>query len=598
MELSPLMKYLRYFLCSVLLMFGLFFNISNAQSKIDPTGLQVTLNTNIPISDGTAIGVTVWRPKDNLSTFPTVLVSTPYVSDESQNRGKLYAQNGFAMVSVDLEGRGASNGEFLPLSDHGPTVCEAIKWVKKQKWSDGNVMMRGGSYRGMTQWMAARSCPSEILTMIPTASLYPGHDFPVVDAHRMQKYTASWLGFVSGAGSNINFFSDSDYWQDKETQSFLEHIPMSEYDVFVGASSEFFQQWVQRLSTPQDWVSSSWARQDYVKINMPVLTVTGLFDGDQPGSLRYFEEHVQANNDNAHFLIIGPWDHGGTRKPRSQLSEQVSFGSNAVIDMDKLNIDWFNWILSKAPKPEFLRDKIAFYVGGENKWVYAKSLKDISHESLRFFLSAENDQAYDVFNSGKLVATPDDSTTTHHFLSDPLDVSFLEITDSNWNEIRDGKLLAQYPAFLPETLVFHSPAFEEQVTLAGRITSALYLEVDAPDVDIFVTVYAILPDGDPLYLGGDVVRGRFREGFNAQLLEQGSIGEFNFDNFLWNAWTLPKGTRLRFTVGPYNDPTAQKNYNSGGRLGFETKEDARTAKVILHHNKKYPSRVVLPLMNR
>ncbi|WP_395373913.1 CocE/NonD family hydrolase [Marinicella sp. W31] len=592
------MKFQIYLLFIVFIVLNPLFSPGFAQNKTNSESIKVTLNTKIPLSENALIGVTVWQPDDPSRTFPTVLVSTPYISNESHGRGKLYAQNGYAMVSIDLEGRGASDGTFTPFSDHGPVICKAIKWVKNQKWSDGNVMLRGGSYRGMTQWMAARSCPEEILTMIPTASVYPGHDFPVVDGHRMQKYTAGWLGFVSGAGANLNFFIDSDYWKDREIKSFTQHIPMSEYDAFVGAPNEHFQQWVRSLSTPQDWHLNRWTDQDYAEMNMPILTVTGLYDGDQPGSLRFFKEHHQANDDSAHFLVIGPWDHGGTRQPRSKLSEQVSFGPDAVINMDELNINWFNWILGKAPRPDFLQDKVAFYIGGEDKWHYAESLDAISDKTRRFFLSAQNDEAYDVFNSGKLVETPDDSDVTHAFLSDPLDTRFLQITDSNWNKIRDGHFLTQYPAFLPETLVFHSPVFSEKVILAGQITSTLYLEVDTPDVDIFVTVYAIFPDGKTLYLGGDVVRARFRNGLIPQMLEQGKVEKFKFDNFLWNSWALPKGSRLRFTVGPYNDPSAQKNYNSGGKLGFETKQDAMRAKVILHHNREFPSHLELPLMRR
>ncbi len=592
------MKSKIYFLIIFCVALSLFFIRSYAQGRVNQNNVQITLNSKIPLNENTSAGATIWKPSIKGRTFPTVLVSTPYVSNESHSRGLLYAENGYAFVSIDLEGRGASDGTFSPFSDHGPTICNAIKWVKKQKWSDGTVMMRGGSYRGMAQWMAARSCPEEILTMIPTASVYPGHDFPIVDGHRMQKYVAGWFGFVSGAGSNLNFFTDSDYWKDKETQSFLEHIPMNEYDVFVGAPSEHFQKWVRSLSEPEWWYSNRWTGLDYAKMDMPIMTITGFYDGDQPGSLRYYNEHKQANKDHTHFLVIGPWDHGGTRRPRSKLSEQVSFGLDAVIDMDKLNIDWFNWILGKAPKPDFLMDKVAFYVGGEDKWFYASSLESISDKTVSFYLSANSDEAYDVFNSGKLIGTPDDSAITHDFFSDPLDTRILEITDSNWNKIRDGHLLTQYPAFLPETLVFHSTTFKEQLTLAGQIKSTLYLEVDTPDVDIFVTVYAIFPDGDALYLGGDVVRGRFRNGSKAQMLEKGKVEEFNFNNFLWNAWTLPEGSRLRFTVGPYNDPSAQKNYNSGGRLGFETKEDAIRAKIKLHHNREFPSRIELPLMSR
>lgn len=559
----------------------------------------ILLNHKIPVNDNVNLAVTAWIPASSAKKHPTVLVSTPYVSNEAHPRARKYVQRGYAMVSLDLRGRGASEGIFVPLDDHGHDVCHAIKWIKQQAWSDGTILMRGGSYRGMTQWMAAGTCPEEITSMIPTASVYPGRDFPTISGHRMQKYVAGWLGFVSGAASNINYYADSPYWQAKEESTFKNHTPFIDYIDDIGVSSEHYRKWIERLSSPADWETSSLKATDYEKMKMPILSVTGHYDGDQPGALRYYSDHNKSNatdQDTVHYLVIGPWDHGGTRTPRAELSSDITFGLNAAFDMDILNIDWFDWVLGKGPKPKLLEKAVAFYVGGENKWRYADDLNAIGLDKKLFYLSADKLESYDVFNSGHLIEEPIDNEPTHTFLSDPLDTRFLDVTDTDWNAIRDGNLRAEFPAFLPETLVFHSKPFETQITMAGQILVTLFLEVNTPDVDVFTTVYAIFPDGTPLYLGGDVVRARFRNGFEPEFLEKGNVEEFVFKNYLWNAWSFPKGTRLRLSVGPYNDPSAQKNYNSGGKLGFETKADAKTATITLHHNKDFPSRLAFPVV--
>ena len=502
------------------------------------------------------------------------------------------------MASLDLRGRGGSGGEFVPLSDHGSDICDAIAWIKSQPWSNGTVVMRGGSYRGMTQWMAARACSDAIDAMIPTASVYPGHDFPTVAGHRSQKYIVGWLGFVEGSAMNPNFYSDRAYWKERELASYRMHIPFNEYDSFVGAPSEHFQGWIKSLSNPERWATSAWRPEDYVRMNLPILTITGYYDGDQPGALRYYREH-QANatrrSAKDHHLIMGPWSHGGTRTPRRKLSEGIEFGPTAVFDMDQFNIDWFDWRLGRGPKPKLLRDRIAYYVGGAEEWRYASELGAIEKEREQFYLSAAQDEAHDVYRSGHLLSNPVANDSPHHFVSDPLDTSPADLTDIDWNAIRDGALRSTAPAHMPETLIFHSAKFSKDTTLAGQIRLKLYLEIDAPDADILATVYAILPDGKPLYLGGDVVRARFRNGLTPTLVKPGQIEAYVFENFLWNAWELPAGARLRLTVGPYNDPSAQKNYNSGGRLGFETRKDARRAKITLHHNAMYPSALEIPV---
>lgn len=560
--------------------------------------IEFLLHEKVAASDGVPLAVTVWKPASDGDQFPTVLVATPYVSDESQARARVYAARGYAMASLDLRGRGASKGEYVPLSDHGDDICQAIAWIKAQPWSDGNVVMRGGSYRGMTQWMAARSCPKALKTMIPTASVYPGHDFPVFDGHRSQKYTATWLSFVTGPALNLNLFVDSEYWNEREATSYRENTPFHLYDDFAGAPSPHFLAWVETLSNPAIWAASQWNPDDYAKMNVPALTITGHYDGDQPGALRYYREHqahapIHVARD--HYLVMGPWTHGGTRAPKRKLGQGVEFGPASVFDMNQFNLDWFDWRLGRGPKPELLIRRIAYYVGGAEEWRHADRLEDIAIEARVFYLSATPDEAYDVFRSGRLTTAPAIGEAPHIFKSDPLDTSPIDLSDTHWNEIRGGEFRATSPAYMPQTLVFHSASFAEEATLAGQMRAKLFLEMDTPDADIFVTVYAIFPNGEPLYLGGDVVRARFRDGFEPGLVEPGNVHAYEFENFFWNAWTLPAGTRLRFTIGPYNDPSAQKNYNSGGKLAFETSKDARVATIKLYHNSDYPSILEIPI---
>ena len=80
-----------------------------------------------------------------------------------------------------------------------------------------------------------------------------------------------------------------------------------------------------------------------------------------------------------------------------------------------------------------------------------------------------------------------------------------------------------------------------------------------------------------------------------KLVEANVVEEYVFQRFYWTSFTLEPGTRLRVVVGPLNRPYMPKNYNSGGRLGYETAQDARTATIKIHHNEDYPSRLELPI---
>ena len=69
-------------------------------------------------------------------------------------------------------------------------------------------------------------------------------------------------------------------------------------------------------------------REQFQKIALPILTITGQYDGDELGALTFYRDHMAnatAEVAAKHFLIIGPWDHAGTRTPTDEVGG-VKFG--------------------------------------------------------------------------------------------------------------------------------------------------------------------------------------------------------------------------------------------------------------------------------
>jgi len=116
-----------------------------------------------------------------------------------------------------------------------------------------------------------------------------------------------------------------------------------------------------------------------------------------------------------------------------------------------------------------------------------------------------------------------------------------------------------------------------------------------PDFDLWAQVLMVLPDGSTLRLGEDIRRARFRNSpFKQELLEPDQIVEIPFE-FYWMARRIPAGARLRLTIAPLNSPNFQKNYNTGGRIGYEKPEDARVAHIKVFHDAERTSQLILPL---
>ena len=100
-------------------------------------------------------------------------------------------------------------------------------------------------------------------------------------------------------------------------------------DTIAGVPSKHFQSWIAHPEPDAFWDSFNPTTAQYAKIDLPILTITGQYDGDQAGAFAHYREHFAHGSDAAkqrHYLIIGPWDHAGTRTPQD-LTEAARRGS-------------------------------------------------------------------------------------------------------------------------------------------------------------------------------------------------------------------------------------------------------------------------------
>jgi hypothetical protein len=176
-------------------------------------------------------------------------------------------------------------------------------------------------------------------------------------------------------------------------------------------------------------------------------------------------------------------------------------------------------------------------------------------------------------------------------VSDPHELPELEL--AHFAESEDSS--SQFRAFQKRAITFHSEPLSHDTEVAGHIRLLLECAADAPDFDLWAQLLLIEPDGTTVRLGEDIRRARFRNGpFRQELLQPGQIVQIPFE-FYWMAWRFPAGARLRLTLAPLNSPNYQKNFNTGGRVGYERIEDARIANIQIFHGADHASRLTLPL---
>jgi uncharacterized protein len=270
----------------------------------------------------------------------------------------------------------------------------------------------------------------------------------------------------------------------------------------------------------------------------------------------------------------------------------VSIPDSAVLDMEKLHLEWYDYALGRGPKPSLLRDKVNYFMLGADEWRHAPTLEAASSGGdLTLYLADSAGTPGDMFHSGRLAAQVPGKEPPAVIVSDPRELPELEVAAM----ADDEDLTSQFRGFERRAINFHSEPFAKDVEVAGHVQLKVLCEADTPDFDLWAQVLMVRADGTSVRLGEDIRRARFRDSqFKAELLRPGQKVQIPFE-FNWMARRIPAGARLRVTIAPLNSPNYQKNYNTGGRVGYEELKDARVAHIKIFHDAAQASRLILPL---
>jgi len=572
--------------------------MASAQQKpaAEEPSIDMQWAVKIPARDGVKLNATVFTPHDQKGPLPVIFTFTPYIGDSYTDRAVYFAKHGYVFALVDVRGRGNSGGEFEPFVNEGKDGYDVVEWLAKQPYCNGKVTMWGGSYAGFDQWTVLKEFPSHLATIVPAAAAHPGVDFPF-QYNIFGPYDMQWLTFTSGATGNSSLFGNSGFWAAKSREMYMAHSAFQDYDKLVGNPSAVFQKWVKHPTADIYYDAMAPSPEQYKRMNVPILTITGDYDGDQPGAFTFYTRHMKYGTPEAkanHYLIIGPWDHPGTRTPKAEVGG-LKFGQASVLELNRLHTEWYDWAMKGGPKPEFLKKRVAYYVVGAEEWKCADSLESISNATKTLYLGS-NGNAGDVFRSGALTeAKPGASALMDLWTYDPLDTR-----PGSAESEDDGNSLTSQRAVLNlfgEGVVYHTEPSAEAIEIAGFPKLSVWLKMDVPDTDLEADLYEILPDGGSVALTSASMRARYRESLReAKPVVAGKIEKYVFDNFTFFARRAGKSSRLRLVVRSINTTGTEKNYNSGGVVAAETGKDAKTAHITLVHDAEHPSALDLPIV--
>jgi Predicted acyl esterases len=280
----------------------------------------------------------------------------------------------------------------------------------------------------------------------------------------------------------------------------------------------------------------------------------------------------------------------------------VKLGSAAVTDLNDLHRQWYGWTMKNGPRPEFLKNQVAYYLlapgnsGANGEWKYTDNFETLIANPKSFYLDSKNGDANGVFRSGALTEKPP-SGGADTFTYDPLDTTRGKTVDGPDPKEKKLGIDQTYALSIEKDgLVYHTDPLANETPFVGCPAVTLWLSIDTPDVDLSADLYEIQPDGTSIALWSDIRRLRYRDSLReAKLVKPGEIVQCDFNPGLFVARRLMKGSRLRLVVSSPNSIAWQKNYCSGGVVAEETAKDARTCHVQVYHDAQHASAIQLPI---
>lgn len=567
---------------------------NDASQTPDAAKVEMQWRVKIPLRDGVQLSAILYTPKDQAAPGACIVTLTPYIAQSYHDRGVYFAAHGLPFLSVDVRGRGNSGGEFHPLIQEAKDGYDVVEWLAKQRYCNGKVAMWGGSYAGYDQWATAKEHPPHLATILPMAAPYPGADFPYRN-NITSPYLMQWLLFTSDHTSQLNIFGDNDFWTSLWKQRFEKGDPFNNLEHVFGGEQQTLHEWLAHPEVDAYWDAYVATSEQMRALDIPILTVTGTYDTQQAGALAWYKSYMRGASPEQrarHFLIIGPWDHSGTRTPKSEVGG-VKFGQASLVDRPKLDLDWYHWTIANGPKPDFLKNMVAYYVMGEERWRYADNLETVTARTAPYFLDSTTN-ATRVLSPGVLDPARPGHGLPDHYIYDPRDVSIAKLqVKSVPNYLTDQHLLL---ASDDKRLVYETSTFDNPVEISGFFKLTCFIAIDQPDTDFEASVYEIDQNGQSILLTNDQFRARYRESQRtAKLVTMKRAQRYDFDHFTFVSRRIAKGSRLRLVIGAINSIDTEKNYNSGKLVAEESMADARSVTVTLLHNSGHPSALYVPM---
>ena len=522
-------------------------------------------NIQIKTADGVSLSAKLVRPKGESGPLPALLEFTIHV--DAPGFAKESAAHGYVGVIAYARGKGQSNNqssaEIVPFQHDGDDARAVIDWIVKQPWSDGRVGMYGSTYAGFAQWAVAKSPPDALKAIASAAPTAPGIDVPMSGGiFRNSAYRwASSLGESRTADDR----GLSEEWHKLDEAWYTSGRPYRELGQIHGKPNKLFTRWLNHPSYDLFWQKMIPYRNDFARVDIPVLTIAGYYGKGEAGALYYFTQHHRFNPHANHTLLLGPYDDEVMQNGPAPVLRGVQIDQAALLDLRDLQYQWFDSVFKGGPKPDLLRGHVNYEVMGANEWRHAASPETLVKGALRFYLDPK------VAGDGHLLAARRGSSAAFVRQS----VSLTDRSDASWTP--PLSLVSRDPQS-HNGVTYISEPLRRPLELSGLFSGRLDFTVNKQDLDLNITCYELLPSGDYLQLFDPPYEFRAsyaRDRVHRHLLKAGERQQLTIRSERLTSRQLQAGSRIVVVLGVNKRPDQEINYGGGDDVSAESIDDGK-----------------------
>ena len=586
--------------------------MQNLENLLGPD-IIVEKNILVKMRDGVHLATDVYRPPSD-EPIPALVIRQPYSKegleflDFNLKLKKVFAA-GYAIVFQDTRGRFASEGVFYPVENEGPDGKDTLDWVAARPWCSGQVGMTGVSYQGMVQWQAAAAQPESLRAIAPT------HGPITTYTHRQGAYLletfTTWAVFQGAVreldrrqqqGQDVTTRAAALTALTADPRALYKRLPLSEMPELEGVAPYYGD----FLKQPADWPGRNQV-EIYQKTRVPVLNIGGWYDNFLYHTLANYTGLKQHGGSKLarrqSRLIVGPWAHVNF----PGMFRERDYGPQATmdsIDLTGRQLRWFDrWVKGEDNGVDREEKRVLLFVMGADEWREETDWPLPDTEYRPYYLHSggrantlqgdgllsvglPGDEPSDIYEYDPLNPVPtvggaillEEQPGTFRFNTGPLDQRMVEARG--------------------DVLCYTSPPLEQALEVTGPVELVLYVSSSALDTDFTGKLVDVYPDGRAEILCDGLLRARYRHSLaEPAMLEPGQVYELHI-SLEATSNLFQAGHRIRLDISSSNFPRFDRNTNTGGPIFTESAANVKTARNTVYHDRQYPSRLVLPVIER